>query len=309
MTSNAVSPVVVRDLRKSYGDHEVLKGVSFEVPAGSVCALLGPNGAGKTTTVEILEGYRSATAGVVEVLGLAPTSRSAELRQRVGIVLQECGFPLHLRVGELIEAWRGYFTNPLPTVELLRIVDLADHERAFVRILSGGQRRRLDLALALAGDPDLVFLDEPTTGFDPEARRRCWLAIEKLRDLGKTVLLTTHYLDEAERLADTVAILNAGRIRALGSPRELGRDSQAPTRVGFTPTSADGAPVECPPDLVTSVDDGRCHVLTFDAQHCLHQLFDWADRTGSTLVDLSVTPPSLEDAYLHLVGSPRVEEP
>ena len=146
-------------------------------------------------------------------------------------MLQECGFPSHLRVSELIEAWRGYFTNPLPTTELLRVVDLADHSRTFVRVLSGGQRRRLDLALALAGDPDLMFLDEPTTGFDPEARRRCWHAIENLRDLGKTVLLTTHYLDEAEHLADTVAILDAGSIRALGSPRELSRASQAPTRI------------------------------------------------------------------------------
>ena len=309
MTGHGISPVVVSDLHKWYGDHEVLKGISFEVPAGSVYALLGPNGAGKTTTVEILEGFRSATSGVVEVLGLAPTSRSPELRQRVGIVLQQCGFPPHLRVVELIEAWRGYFAEPLPTTELLRVVDLTDQERTFVRVLSGGQRRRLDFALALAGDPDLIFLDEPTTGFDPEARRRCWLAIENLRVLGKTVLLTTHYLDEAEHLADMVAILDAGRIRALGSPRGLSLNSKAPTRITFIPTSWDGTPVECPPDLITSVDDGRCHVLTSDAQHCLHRLFEWADCSGSTLVDLSVAPPSLEDAYLFLVASPQAEEP
>ena len=309
MTSSTGPLVAVRDLHKSYGDHEVLKGVSFAVPAGSVYALLGPNGAGKTTTVEILEGYRRATSGVVEVLGLAPTSRSAELRQRVGIVLQECGFPSHLRVSELIDAWRGYFTNPLPATELLRVVDLEDHSRTFVRILSGGQRRRLDLALALAGDPDLIFLDEPTTGFDPEARRRCWHAIENLRDLGKTVLLTTHYLDEAEHLADTVAVLDSGRICASGSPRELSRSSQAPTRIAFTPTSAAGTPVECPSDLVTSADGGRCHILASDVQHCLRRLFEWAEHSGSELVDLSVTPPSLEDAYLHLVASPQSERP
>src|SRR5579864_9819765 len=205
--------VHVRDLRMSYVSTEVLRGVDFDVRYGEVFCLLGPNGAGKTTTLEILEGFRPPTGGTARVLGLNPAAQAAQLRERVGIVLQECGFPRQARVAELIDIWRGYYPHPRPLAELLDVVELAEVRNTQVRKLSGGQRRRLDFALALAGDPDLMFLDEPTTGFDPEARRRCWAAIENLRRLGTTVVLTTHYLDEAEKLADRVAILQDGRVQ------------------------------------------------------------------------------------------------
>lgn len=213
--------VVVDGLHKCYGDRSVLRGVDLAVEHGEVFGLLGPNGAGKTTTLEILEGFREASAGTVRVLGLDPAEHPVALRERTGVVLQECGFPLYLRVGELIEEWRNFYPAPRPLDELLEIVELVAERDSIVRRLSGGQRRRLDFALALAGDPELIFLDEPTTGFDPEARRRCWATIENLRALGKTIVLTTHYLDEAERLADRVAVLRDGRITACGTPTEL----------------------------------------------------------------------------------------
>jgi len=223
--------IEVEGLHKRYGDRSVLRGVDLGVARGEVFGLLGPNGAGKTTTVEILEGFRPTDAGTVRVLGFDPATHAPELRARTGVVLQECGFPLHLRVAELVDAWRSFYPRPRPLEELLAVVELSDERNAVVRRLSGGQRRRLDFALALAGDPELIFLDEPTTGFDPEARRRCWAVIENLRALGTTVVLTTHYLDEAERLADRVAILQDGRIRACGTMAELARLTGATPRL------------------------------------------------------------------------------
>ena len=225
--------IAVAGLCKRYGDRAVLRGVDLRVARGEVFGLLGPNGAGKTTTVEILEGFRDATAGTVRVLGFDPADQAPELRERTGVVLQECGFPLHLRVGELLEEWRTFYRAPRPVDELLEIVELASERTTMIRRLSGGQRRRLDFALALAGDPELIFLDEPTTGFDPGARRRCWAAIENLRSLGTTILLTTHYLDEAERLADRVAILRDGRICACGTPAELAEQAGARPRLAL----------------------------------------------------------------------------
>ena len=273
-------PIEVRGLRKQYGDRTVLDGVDLDVTAGEVFALLGPNGAGKTTTVEVLEGFRTATAGHVRILGFDPASHPKELRARTGVVLQECGFPSHLRVDELLDGWRAYYPNPRPRDELLDVVELRAERRTFVQRLSGGQRRRLDFALALAGDPDLIFLDEPTTGFDPEARRRCWAAIRNLQLLGKTVLLTTHYLDEAEQLADRVAILTRGAIQACGSPRELARLANAPTQISFV---ADGVP-----NVIT----------TSDTESCLRRLLGM----HACVEDLAVVPPSLEDTYLELVA-------
>ncbi len=216
-----MTAIVVEDLRKSYGDYEALRGVSFEIAAGEVFGLLGPNGAGKTTTVEILEGYRRRDGGSVTVLGADPQRATHAWRERIGVVLQSSSLYPNLSVRESLELFGGYYTAPREVGEVIRLVGLLEKERARVRTLSGGQQRRLDLGLALVGDPELIFLDEPTTGFDPSARRTAWETIRGLRSLGKTVLLTTHYLDEAAQLADRVAVLREGRIVTIGSPAEL----------------------------------------------------------------------------------------
>jgi ABC-2 type transport system ATP-binding protein len=297
--------VQVRDLQMSYGLAQVLRGVDFDVRYGEVFCLLGPNGAGKTTTLEILEGFRAPTAGTVRVLGLDPAVDAARLRERAGMVLQECGFPRQARVGELIEIWRSYYPSPRPLADLLEVVELAESRNTQVRKLSVGQRRRLDFALALAGDPELVFLDEPTTGFDPEARRRCWAAIENLRRLGKTILLTTHYLDEAERLADRIAILRAGRIELAGTTPEVAARAGLATRISFiTPAALRRGQVVLPDgvDLVVRGPLSVCH--TENAAVTLRRLLEWAHRHGLGDLDgLAVTAPSLEDSYLQLTGA------
>jgi ABC-2 type transport system ATP-binding protein len=297
--------VQVRDLQMSYGPVQVLRGVDFEVRYGEVFCLLGPNGAGKTTTLEILEGFRSPTGGTVRVLGLDPAAQPARLRERAGMVLQECGFPRQARVAELIDIWRSYYPDPRPLADLLDVVELAEVRNTQVRKLSGGQRRRLDFALALAGDPDLIFLDEPTTGFDPEARRRCWTAIENLRGLGKTILLSTHYLDEAERLADRIAILRAGRIELAGTTQEVATLAGLATRISFiTPAALRRGQVALPDgiDLAVCGQQSVCHAD--NAALALRRLLDWAleYRLGD-LDGLAVTAPSLEDAYLQLAGA------
>ncbi len=296
--------IEVRGLSMSYGAKQVLCGVDFDVRAGEVFCLLGPNGAGKTTTVEILEGFRQRTGGTVRVLGLDPTDQRARLRERLGIVLQECGFPRQARVAELIDIWRAYYPRPRPLDELLAVVELTADRCCQVRRLSGGQRRRLDFALALAGDPDLVFLDEPTTGFDPESRRRCWAVIENLRSLGKTIVLTTHYLDEAERLADRVAILQAGRVQTVGSVRQVARRAGVPTTITFTAPDALRIGLVSPPgclDLEVRGDVAVCR--TPNAAHALRELLAWAAGNGfGDLDDLAVETPTLEDAYLQLVN-------
>src|ERR1700685_2304786 len=275
-------PVQVRGLRMSFGSTEILHGVDFDVRYGEVFCLLGPNGAGKTTTLEILEGFRAPTAGQVRVLGLDPATQAAKLRERAGMVLQECGFPRQARVGELIEIWRSYYPKPRPLGDLLAVVELDEVKNTQVRKLSGGQRRRLDFALALAGDPDLVFLDEPTTGFDPEARRRCWAAIENLRRLGKTVLLTTHYLDEAERLADRIAILRSGRIELTGTTpggAVLGALVARPPRIAFPPPAAlrrGQIPLPDGIGLAVHGSESVCH--SGNPGMTLRLLLDWALR-------------------------------
>ena len=298
--------VHVRGLRMSFGGTEVLHGVDFEVRYGEVFCLLGPNGAGKTTTLEILEGFRAPTGGQVRVLGLDPAAQPARLRERAGMVLQECGFPRQARVAELIDLWRTYYPSPRPLADLLEVVELSEVRNTQVRKLSGGQRRRLDFALALAGDPDLVFLDEPTTGFDPEARRRCWAAIENLRGLGKTILLTTHYLDEAERLADRIAILRAGRIELAGTTHEVAIRAGLATRISFTTPSALRRGQVPPPDgidLAVRGSESVCH--TGNAAMTLRLLLAWAleHRLGD-LDGLAVTAPRLEDTYLQLTRDP-----
>jgi ABC-2 type transport system ATP-binding protein len=294
--------VRVRGLRMSFGDTEILHGVDFDVRHGEVFCLLGPNGAGKTTTLEILEGFRSPTGGTVRVLGLDPAAQPARLRERAGMVLQECGFPRQARVAELIDTWRAYYQNPRPLADLLEVVELAEKRNTQVRKLSGGQRRRLDFALALAGDPDLIFLDEPTTGFDPEARRRCWAAIENLRGLGKTILLTTHYLDEAERLADRIAILRTGRIELSGTTQEVATRAGLATRISFTTPAVLRRGQVLPPagiDLAVRGPESVCHT----GNAALRLLLDWATEHGLGDLDgLAVTAPRLEDTYLQLTA-------
>jgi ABC-2 type transport system ATP-binding protein len=275
--------IEVRGLRKAYGAHEAVRGIDFAVRRGEVFGLLGPNGAGKTTTVEILEGYRDRTGGEVRVLGMDPGERAVELRERIGIVLQSCGIHRHLSVREAVAHWAGLYPAPRDVDETIALAGLAGSADKRTRTLSGGQQRRLDFALALVGDPELIFLDEPTTGFDPAARRNAWETVRSLRDLGKTVLLTTHYLDEAQALADRVAIIKDGAILAEGAPSELGAGAAR--------------------YRVTWREDGRRHEReTEDPTALLHELTGEALARGSRLEDLSVTRPSLEDVYLELTA-------
>ncbi|MGI8558429.1 MAG: ABC transporter ATP-binding protein [Solirubrobacteraceae bacterium] len=281
-----MAAIEVRDLRKSYGDAEAVRGIAFTVERGEVFGLLGPNGAGKTTTVEILEGYRTRSSGAVSVLGHDPQRRERELRQRVGIVLQSSGMYPHITVREALTHWARLYPHPRGVEETIELCGLAEKRDERIRKLSGGQARRLDLALALVGDPELIFLDEPTTGFDPAARRNAWQAIRHLRELGKTVLLTTHYLDEAQELADRVAIIKDGRILIEGSPRELGvGGDSARYRVAFR--NGDGTLHEQQTDDPTSL---------------LHELCGTALARGERLSELSVSRPSLEDVYLELTA-------
>jgi ABC-2 type transport system ATP-binding protein len=280
----------VRGLRKSYGDFAALRGIDFQVQRGEVFGLLGPNGAGKTTTVEILEGYRARSEGEVSVLGFDPGERSRALRARVGIVLQSTGLYRHIKVREAIEHFGAMYPHPRSVPEVIALTGLEGKEDALARTLSGGQLRRLDLALALVGDPELIFLDEPTTGFDPAARRNAWDTIRSLKALGKTVLLTTHYLDEAQALADRVAIIKDGKILAEGAPRELGAGEAAPYRVAYR--DGDGVVVERVTDDPTSL---------------LYELTGQALARGERLEGLTVTRPTLEDVYLELTTGDRDE--
>jgi len=294
-----VAAITVAGLRKSYGSTEAIKGISFEVAEGEVFALLGPNGAGKTTTVEILEGYRRRDAGTVSVLGMDPESGGSRLRERIGIVLQECGFEELLTVEEMLARQAGYYPAPRPVEEVIDLVGLEDKARARVRTLSGGQRRRLDLALALIGSPDLVFLDEPTTGFDPAARRNAWDLVKRLGGLGKTVLLTTHYMDEAQYLADRVAVIAAGQLVAQGNPESIGgRDSGAALIRFMLPG---GLPVSALP-VRARVDGDHVVIESSDLTRTLHLVTGWALERGVELRALTVSRPSLEDVYLEMVG-------
>jgi len=276
-----VAAIEVQDLRKSYGPLEAVRGLTFSVAPGEVFGLLGPNGAGKTTTVEILEGYRERSAGEVLVLGHDPQTRERDLQQRVGIVLQSCGFYPRVTVREAVEHFAKAYAKPRDPGETIGLVGLEEKADARIKELSGGQRRRLDLALALVGDPELIFLDEPTTGFDPAARRTAWGVIRTLKDLGKTVLLTTHYLEEAQSLADRVAIIKDGRIVAEGPPDSLGPTSAA-YRVSYLSNGS------------------RVEHQTEDPTELLHRLTRDAIARGERLEGLEVTRPTLEEIYLEL---------
>ncbi len=280
--------ILVDHLRKSYNGLDALGGISFEVAEGEVFGLLGPNGAGKTTTVEILEGYRKRDGGEVSVLGFDPGEAPRALRERIGVVLQQSELVSNLTARELLRIFAGYYAQRRDVDEVIELVGLTDKAGARISTLSGGQKRRVDLAVALVGDPDLVFLDEPTTGFDPAARRTAWQMIRSLRSLGKTILLTTHYLDEAQQLADRVAVIRAGEIVQQGTPEEL---------IGA------GGPVE-----IRYRRDGEPVVIeTEEPTRLLHELTSQALAEGHELDQLEVRRPSLEDVYLELVEEERAE--
>jgi ABC-2 type transport system ATP-binding protein len=301
--SNRSDPVItIRGLRKRYGDTEAVRGIDLEVRRGEIFAFLGPNGAGKTTTVEILEGFRQASDGSVEVLGTNPWRAPSGWRERIGLVLQESQAEPGLTVRECLELYAGYYRSPRPVNETLALVDLSEQADQRATALSGGQRRRLDVALALIGDPELIFLDEPTTGFDPSARRAAWEVIGGLRDLGKTVFLTTHYMEEAERLADRIAVIAGGEIVAEGTPQTLGGRQVGGSRVTFA--LPDGTTVhELPASLVDRIQEEGAGLVTLPTTTVasdLHELSGWALERGLELADLEVRRPTLEDVYLKL---------
>lgn len=291
--------IEVQGLRKTYGGREAVRGIDLQVAPGEVFALLGPNGAGKTTTVEILEGHRTRSSGQVAVLGHDPGTNDPVHKQRVGIVLQSTSVDQYLSVEETINQFRGYYPHPLPLEQLLDLVGLREQRRERVRKLSGGQQRRLDVAIGLAGDPELLFLDEPTTGFDPAARRGAWEMVRGLKSLGKTVLLTTHYMEEAEYLADRVAILVQGNIVAEGAPGDLAlRDRTTTVRFRLR----DGAPPLPVEVQATSDDSGLYSLPAENPTRLLHMLTAWAVENGIELEELTVTHPTLEDLFIELVG-------
>jgi len=283
--------ISIRGLRKSYGDHEAVRGIDLEVQPGEVFAFLGPNGAGKTTTVEILEGYRQRSGGEVTVLGEDPQRAGRAWRERIGIVLQSGRLDPYLTVREALALYAGYYRAPRPVDEVIALVGLEEKADVRTRKLSGGQQRRLDVGMALVGDPELLFLDEPTTGFDPSARRQAWDVIAGLRDLGKTVFLTTHYMDEAQRLADRVTIIADGEIVARGTPEDLGDRESQPATIRYRE------------------GEREVSVETTTLAATLNELTGKALAEGRELEGLEVTRPSLEDVYLKLTTQEQAEEP
>lgn len=297
-----MAAIEVRGLHKHYGELRAVDGIDLTVEEGEVFALLGPNGAGKTTTVEIMEGHRQPTAGSVRVLGLDPASAGRAYRDRIGIVLQEPSLERELEVAEAISTYAAFYTRSRDVDEVIEIVGLEEKRSARIKTLSGGQHRRLELALGIVGDPDLIFLDEPTTGFDPSARRHAWSLIDNLRSLGKTILLTTHYMDEAQNLADRAAVIAAGRIVAEGTPESIGGRAQGEATITFGVAGIDEA--DLPSEVRHGFDaaTGVVSIQTGDPTAMLHRLTGWAVERELELESLSVARPSLEDVYLELTG-------
>ena len=298
--------IAVENLQKTYGPVEAVRGVDFTVEPGEVFALLGPNGAGKTSVLEVLEGFRPRTAGRVEVLGMDPATGGRRLRERVGVVLQETAVEPYLTVREALTRNAGYYPHPRDVAEVISLVGLEEKATARVKTLSGGQQRRLDVGLGIIGDPELVFLDEPTTGFDPSARRGAWDLVRRLTGGGTTILLTTHYMDEAQVLADRVAVLAQGRIVAEGTPEKIGGRDEAAMRVRFRLPAGvrrEDLPVPCDGsgDLV--------EIRTEDELRVLHALTGWALERGLALDGLTVDRPTLEDVYLSLTAGTASAEP
>jgi ABC-2 type transport system ATP-binding protein len=304
-----MTAIEVRDLKKRYGDVEAVRGVSFAVEAGEVFCLLGPNGAGKTTTTEIIEGHRVADSGQVRVLGHDPGRGERALRERIGVVLQSCGVQEELTVAELLDMTARWYPRPRPAGALIELVGLEQKATTRAKDLSGGQRRRLDLALALVGDPDVLFLDEPTTGFDPAARRHAWSTIRDLCGLGKTVFLTTHFMDEAQTLADRVAVMVGGRIVADGPPEEIGGRNALPTEIRFTlPAGIALADLPALPDAAVSAEGDAVLVTSAAGLAATHALTGWALERGlAALPNLTVAQPTLEDVYLALTTAQNEE--
>ncbi len=298
---SADTAIEIRGLVKQYGEHRAVDGIDLDVRVGEIFALLGPNGAGKTTTLEMLEGYRQRDAGTISVLGVDPAHPTLEWRSRIGLVLQESQMPPELTVRELVTRYAGYYEQPRDVAGTVELVGLTDKADARSGSLSGGQRRRLDVALALIGDPELVFLDEPTTGFDPAARRASWSMIAALRDLGKTIVLTTHYMEEAEALADRLAIIVAGRVVAFGTPETIGGRDLAPATITF---SSPSTPLL---DNETTVnrDGNMVSIDTTDVTDVLSELIAWTDAGNATLTALEVRRPTLEDIYLSLAENSK----
>ena len=294
-----MSAIEVHGLTKRYGDQVAVNGIEFEVREGEIFALLGPNGAGKTTTLEMLEGYRRRDSGKMTVLGVDPERATLAWRARIGLVLQNSQMPPELTVNELVARYAGYYPAPRPVAATIELVGLSDKASEHAGRLSGGQQRRLDVALALVGDPDLIFLDEPTTGFDPAARRAAWSMIAQLRTLGKTIVLTTHYMDEAEALADRLAIIVNGSIAASGTSATIGDRDRAPVEIRFRPTAQTLPNLDLGAASCQQRGD-ECVVATTQPVETLRQLIDWADRRRDRLDGLEVRRPSLEDIYLSL---------
>lgn len=291
--------VEVRGLVKSYGDVRAVDGIDLSIETGEVFALLGPNGAGKTTTVEILEGHRNADEGVTSVLGFDPGTGDRDFRERIGIVLQDGAVERELSVEEALSVYGSMYSRRLPPDDLIEMVGLEEKADARIKTLSGGQQRRLELALGLVGDPDLLFLDEPTTGFDPSARRQAWGVLERLTALGKTILLTTHYMDEAQHLADRIAVIGSGRIVATGTPDTLGRRQDGAVVIRFAPPSGvDRSSI--PGSGLREVEKGLMELETDSPTRTLHELTSWAINRGVELDRLEVSRPTLEDVYLEL---------
>jgi ABC-2 type transport system ATP-binding protein len=291
-----MSAIEVEGLHKHYGSNRAVNGIDLRVEEGEVFALLGPNGAGKTTTVEILEGHRTRTEGRVSVLGFDPETGGRDYRERIGIVLQSAGIEREFTVRELLDVYAPMFPRTLPKDRVIEVAGLSEKADARIKTLSGGQVRRVDLALGLIGDPELLFLDEPTTGFDPSARRKAWELVDNLRSLGKTILLTTHYMDEAQHLADRVAVIAKGEIVAEGTPETLGGRADSVTRISFRhPPGA-----ELPPSMDAKREGEIVHLETVTPTAVLHDLTGWARGKGIELEGLTVVRPSLEEVYLEL---------
>jgi ABC-2 type transport system ATP-binding protein len=301
--ASAGTAISVEDLQMAYGPNEAVRGISFEVAVGEVFGFLGPNGAGKTTTIEILEGYRKRTGGNVSVLGADPGRPTRQWRARIGLVLQECELDPTLTVRELVTLFSNFYPSPGPVDETIELVGLAEKRDARVGTLSGGQRRRVDVAVGIIGDPELVFLDEPTTGFDPSARRDAWNMIEGLKELGKTIFLTTHYMDEAQHLADRVAILRHGELVAIGDLAKIGAGTGAQTVIRFrVPHGASADDLSSVVDHPVQLSGDIATIKVDSPQRPLYKLTGWAEERGITLDGLEAVHPTLEDIFLELTA-------